>query len=147
MAITPATTTNASDATAPSITAHAPRTRRRAVIAAILSLIVFIVSVGVLYVQWWRNDNPNSLIIVQGNAALDDVLVTIAPSDPNRESIRRQIKEGDDHVLRFHVPQGHYHVTIAGPGLKSLKVDDFELTPDEPKALDLVPYAIASPTH
>jgi hypothetical protein len=147
MATTPATTTNASDAPGPSFSAHAPRTRRRAVIAAILSLIVFIISVGVLYVQWWRSDNPNCLIIVQGNATLDDVVVTITPDDPTRGPIGRQIKEGDDHTLRFHVPQGRYHVTIAGPGLKSLKVDDFDLTPDEPKALDLVPYAIASPTH
>jgi hypothetical protein len=123
------------------------RSRRRAVIAALLSLIVFIISVAILYAQWWRNDNPNSLIIVQGNAALDEVLVTISPNDPTRQPIRRQLKEGEDHTLRFHVPQGRYHVTIAGPGLKTLKVDDLDLTPNEPSALDLTPYATGSPTR
>jgi hypothetical protein len=137
-----ASTTGDSDVT-PTTQAPAPRTRRRAVIAAILSLVVFIVSVGVLYVQWWRSDNPNSLIIVQGNAALDEVAVTVTRlSDPTWEAMRRQVKDGDDHSLRFHVPQGRYHVTIAGPGLKALKVDDFEVTPDEPRQLDLTPYAV-----
>jgi hypothetical protein len=147
MATTTTTTNDTSDVAATHESHPPTRSRRRAVIAAILSLIVFVVSVAILYAQWWRSDNPNSLIIVQGNAALDEVAVTITPNDPSREPIRRLIKEGDDHALRFHVPQGRYHVTIAGPGLKALKVDDFDLTPDEPKALDLTPYVTASPAR
>ena len=61
------------------------------------------------------------------------------------ERLTRQIKEGVDHALRFHVPPGRYVVTMSGPGLKMLPASPVIINAEEPRYVNLADLAASSP--
>ena len=96
-----------------------PRTRRIVLFSCAMAIVVFIGAVGVLYSGWIGHENPNGLIIVQGDSSLSEAVVTLRPlNHDTRSSLRAQFKNGVDNRLRFHVPQGRYEISVQGAGLQ-----------------------------
>jgi hypothetical protein len=100
-------------ATAPAPAHHERRTRRRAVIASLLSCFVFIGSAIILYLPWVRYDNPTAMIVVQADAAVQDFTIRIDYAPPAAgEPLKAPLKDAANDQLRFHVPPGRYKVTL-----------------------------------
>ena len=117
-----------------------PRERRWAVIACVLALSIFIGSIAVLYVQWFHYDNPTALIVVEGDASLDDAEIII--SQLGRAPLRAQLKNGADHRLRFHVPPGRYSVSIELNGRPLTKrPEEVYADRDRPMYVSLAPLS------
>jgi hypothetical protein len=115
--------------------ASPPRERRWAIIACILALSIFIASIVVLYLQWFHYENPNGLIVVEGDASLDDAEIVV--SQLGRAPLRAQLKSGTDHRLRFHVPPGHYSVAVQVNGRPVMRPGDLYVEPRTPMYVSL----------
>jgi hypothetical protein len=119
--------------TPPAVPPH--RERRWAIIACILALSIFIASIVVLYLQWFHYENPTGLIVVEGDASLDDAEIIV--SQLGRSPLRAQLKTGTDHRLRFHVPPGHYTVAVQIKGRPVMKPGELYVEPHTPMYVSL----------
>ena len=93
-----------------------------------MAIAVFIIAVGVLYSGWFGHENPNALIVVQGDPSIADALVSVRPlNSETRAALTAQFKDGVDNRLRFHVAPGRYEVDVQGQGLafRPQEVDAF----------------------
>ncbi len=83
------------------------------VLAGLAAISLFVGAVAILYVQWVRNEDPNANITLQGDAQLDEAIVTVtALGGTGLEPVIAKFKEGKNHRLRFHLPPGTYNVVV-----------------------------------
>jgi hypothetical protein len=105
-------------AASPSTAEESPNLRRLVLIGCGLAVVVFITAIGVLYSGWFGHENPNALIVVQGEASIADAVVSVRPVDSDsRAALKAQFKAGVENRLRFHVPAGRYEISVKGEGL------------------------------
>jgi hypothetical protein len=93
-----------------------------------MAIVLFIVAVGVLYSGWFGHENPNALIVVQGDPSIADAFVSVRPlNSETRSALTAQFKSGIGNRLRFHVAPGRYEVDVKGQGLlfRAQEVDAF----------------------
>jgi hypothetical protein len=97
---------------------ESPNLRRLVLIGCGLAILVFIAAIGVLYSGWFGHENPNALIVVQGEPTIADAMVSVRPvASDARAVLKAQFKTGIENRLRFHVPQGRYEITVQAEGL------------------------------
>src|SRR2546421_9784524 len=58
---------------------ESPHTRRLVLLGCAMAIVLFIVAVGVLYSGWFGHENPNALIVVQGDPSIADAFVSVRP--------------------------------------------------------------------
>jgi hypothetical protein len=151
----PTTTRSGGDGTgdtASAVNVRPPhRAARWAVLACILVLTIFLASIGILYYQWFHHDNPTGLIVVEGDASLDEAVVIIsqyqAPAAQAVPVLRAPLSSGGaDHRLRLHLPPGHYTVAVEIGGRRlPLKPDEVDVEPRQPLYVSLTRLTASRP--
>lgn len=88
------------------------RTSSRVVFACILALLLFIGAVVLLFQTWLPRQNPDTMIVIQGDPRFDGAIVSINPIAAGAEPLTATISSDDNYRLRFHLPPGAYNVVI-----------------------------------
>jgi hypothetical protein len=84
----------------------------RVVFACILAMLLFVGAVVLLFQTWLPRQNPNTMIVIQGDERFDGAIVTVNPAAPGVEKMTATITSEDNYRLRFHLPPGAYTVAI-----------------------------------
>jgi len=89
--------------------------RSFAVIACLVAVAVFLISIAIIFAGWGGHDPATALIVVQGDPSVTDAVVTLfRPNDrgDDEKFLEAKITDADDYRLRFHVPPGPYRVNV-----------------------------------
>ena len=90
-----------------------PPMRGWIILAGLAAFGLFVAAVAILCVQWLQNENPNAIMILQGELRLDEATVIVTPlSGSSRELLTAQFKDGRNHRLQFHLPPGAYNIFV-----------------------------------
>jgi hypothetical protein len=122
VAVTAPTAGSLAEQGAPGATGSAPapasRPRRWLIhVAIVATALLCVATVAMLYLQWWRTETRNSLIIVWGEPSWEGAVAEVTgPALPPQGFKHTLTKEGDL-LARFHVPAGIYLVRV-------YKIDD-----------------------
>lgn len=88
------------------------KTSTRVVFACILALLLFVGAVVLLFHTWLPRQNPDTMIVIQGDPRFDGAIVNINPIGTGAEPLTATISGEDNYRLRFHLPPGAYNVVI-----------------------------------
>jgi hypothetical protein len=86
------------------------------VVACIVALLVFVGAVALLYWTWLPRQNPNAMIVVQGNEQFLGAEITAEPMDATSPPVTAAMTDADNYRMRIHVSPGLYRVTIRQNG-------------------------------
>lgn len=92
------------------------------------TIIISILAITLLYVKWYRVEEPTSIIVAWGFEGWDGVVVRVTGSNLPPEGLTGVITEKKGLMERFHVPPGNYEVTAYRKGQKVLRAQVKDLT-------------------
>jgi hypothetical protein len=127
----------------PSPTPTAAHLSPRIVIACLAALSLFVGSLVILYRTWLPQQDPNTMIIVQGDAHFIGAEVTADPVAQNGPPVVATLTGADDYRVRMHVPAAAYRVTIRFNGRVIVAVET--TTGAKPYYVHISP-AVSTPT-
>jgi hypothetical protein len=91
----------------------APRPRRWLIYFAILATAVLcVVTIAMLYLQWWRTEPRNSIIVVWGEPGWEGATAEVTGPALPPEGLKQVLRKEHDLLARFHVPSGVYVVRV-----------------------------------
>jgi hypothetical protein len=90
----------------------APRPRNWLIQFGILATgVLCVMTIALLYLQWWRNDTHNTIIAVWGDESWEGATAQVV--DPATQlKLEHPLTKAEEMLARFHVPPGNYDVRI-----------------------------------
>lgn len=89
-----------------------PRRQLVIVFGITSSLLICALTIGVLYMKWYRTNEYDTKIIVWGEPEWVGAKVTVNGPALTAGPLLGELTERDNLLLRFHVPQGVYDVRV-----------------------------------
>ena len=115
------------------------------IFACIVALSIFASSLKMLYSSWIGRENPNGMIVIQGDPSTADAAITITSADrPGKLSLSAKITEGVEHRLRFHLPPGRYNIDITEGGVHHPARSAVDVKTSEATFITLTPVATST---
>ena len=100
-------------AVAVAVAPTAPRPRRWLIAVGILATAgLCIFTIAVLYLQWWRTEPRNSLIVVWGQPSWEGATAEVTGPALPAGGLSHDLTKDEDLLARFHVPAGLYAVRV-----------------------------------